>query len=95
MPTLNQGSGVEIMQEREIAAATLPGAATYGVRMTHMVQCKYADAKIEGSKDAVMEITAIAGNLVTIGARIISTGAASADLGTDVNLPVQVIARGY
>lgn len=95
MPTLNPGSGQEMIQEVEVAAASLPGAATLGVRMTHMVQCKFADAKIKGSADAVMEITAVAGNLVTIGARVISTGAASADLGTDVNLPVQIIARGY
>ena len=97
MPTLNPGPGVEITQEKTIAAASLAAADTHDEYMTHLVKVEFADVKIKGdmTKDAIMKVTAIAGNKVTLGARQISDNGAIANIKTGVALPVQIIARGY
>jgi len=95
MPTLNPGPGVEITQEKVIAAASLTEGASHDEYMTHLVDVEFADAKIKGDVDGIVEIDAITGNKVTLKGRVLSSGNAMSNLKTEINKPVQVIARGY
>lgn len=82
-------------QEQVIAAADLETDGSQDVYMKHLASVEFADAKIKGAVDGIVEIDAIDGNKVTITGKVISSGAAMTNLNTEIGKPVQIIARGY